>query len=414
MALLHAMHDWARSRIAAVATFDHATGPHARSATALVCRTAGELGLPVVTERARHAGRSEAEWRAARWTFLNRHANALGARVATAHTRDDQLETVVQRVLRGAGARGLAALAADGPVVRPWLAVTRADVARWAEAHGVRWLDDPSNTDRRHQRVRVRHDLLPAIARVDPGFTGHMLALGERAATWRRDVELLVDAVLQDAPLTECGPGIWQFPYAGIARWPATSLAVLWPALLARCGITLTGEGTERLVRFTIGASRAGELQLPGGVAVVRRRAILEIRSGTAVRRELAARVASRREVSVGSSIRWPGWRIEPVAWDGLGEGRSPDLAAFPASGAVVVRGWQPGDRLVTQPEGAGRRISRYLAEAGVPRLDRVGWPVVLLDGEVVWVPGICRGLAAPHRSGRSDFIWYRSEREFG
>jgi len=411
MALLHAMARWGYDRVAIVATFDHGTGAHARDAADLVAAESRRLGLPVVRQRALRPGRNEAEWRDARWAFLQRVAMAHRARVATAHTQDDQLETIVQRWLRGAGARGLAALAARGPVVRPWLALRRAQLDAFRNAHAIASLVDPANLDRRHQRVRVRHDLLPLYEHVDPGFRSAMLALGERAAEWRDDVDRLVARL----PWSQLADGVWQLERSSVALWSEAQLAVVWPAMLASLGVTLCGQGTRRLIRFTIGESRAGELRLPHGVVVVRRSDWLEVRVGEATTTAEAARSSIARTVAVGTHIRWPGWRIAPLSSPPPQPGHDlpPDWASFPAGGVVEVRRWQAGDRICTAAAPAGRRISRYLAECGVPRLDRRGWPVVLLDGDVVWVPGVCRGLAAPHRSGRSDLIWYRSEREF-
>src|SRR5688572_4731162 len=103
MALLYATAKWAPERIAAVATFDHGTGVHATEATSLVAAEGRRLGLTVVRERARVTASTEAAWRDARWSFLHRVARAHRARVATAHTRDDQIETVFMRALRGSG-----------------------------------------------------------------------------------------------------------------------------------------------------------------------------------------------------------------------------------------------------------------------------------------------------------------------
>ena len=195
MALMRAVALWAPDRLAAVATFDHGTGGYATAAAALVATDARRLGLTVVRERARTSAQSEAGWRDARWRFLRRVAKAYGARVATAHTRDDQAETIVMRLMRGAGTRGLAALAAPSDIVRPWLPVARAEVAAWATAEGIPFLDDPMNASRQFQRGRVRHELLPALEAVRPGITATMLELGERAAAWRRDLETYVDAM---------------------------------------------------------------------------------------------------------------------------------------------------------------------------------------------------------------------------
>jgi tRNA(Ile)-lysidine synthase len=412
MVLLHAMARWAPARIATVATFDHGTGAYAREAASLVVATARRWGVPVVRQRAVKPATTEAAWRDARWGFLRRVASAHGARVATAHSADDQLETIVQRLLRGAGARGLAALAAPSPIVRPWLEVSRAALRAYATAHQVPALEDPANRDRRHQRVRVRLDLLPALEAASPGVGADLLRIGGAAARWRGDMEALV----RQLPWREVSPSVWQLDRQSVAGWTADMLAVLWPALLGPLGITLTADGTRRVIRFTIGSARAGELQLPGGAVVVRSKAVFEVRGPAQVARRDAATRASARQGAAGTVLTWPGWRFAPLS-DPPGEQgarHDPWVAAFPAGTALEVRHWEPGDRIVTARAGAGRRIARYLSEAGIPRLDRSGWPVVLEQGTVVWVPGVCRGLAAPHRSGRSDLIWYRSEREFG
>jgi len=412
MVLLHALVRWAPQRIATVATFDHGTGAYAREAASLVVATARRWGAPVVRQRAVQQATTEAAWRAARWGFLHRVAEAHHARVATAHSADDQLETIVQRLLRGAGARGLAALAAPGPIVRPWLDVPRGMLRAYAIAHGVPMLEDPANQDRRHQRVRLRLDVLPALEAASPGVGADLLRIGRTAARWRADMETLV----QRLPWREVAPRVWHLDRERVAGWSDDLLAVLWPALLGPLGIILTADGTRRLIRFTTGSARAGELQLPGGAVVVRSGAVFEVRTPVQVARRDAAVRASARQGAAHTVLAWPGWRFVPVGAPPAEQGDAGDpwVAAFPVGTALEIRHWEPGDRIVTARAGAGRRIARYLSEAGIPRLDRGGWPVVLEDGEVVWVPGVCRGVAAPHRSGRSDLIWYRSEREFG
>lgn len=257
-----------RADIVAVGTFDHGTGPPAERAARLVEAEGGLRSVPVVSGRREPGGeRREAAWRAARWKFLSSWAKELAATVVTAHTRDDQLETVVMRVLRDprhTSVRGLAAMYAPSPVVRPLLGVGRSDVAAYAAAHQVRYVDDPSNADRAYLRNRVRLDLLPALEAACPGFGAEFIGIARRAAAWRESVERIVDTLgaQQLPPLV--------VPLGPLRTLPAEALAVLWPAIAGRAGIVLDWRGTERLVAFTAAGKTGGRIPLSGGAEVER------------------------------------------------------------------------------------------------------------------------------------------------
>ncbi len=419
MVLLQAMARWAPERIAAVATFDHGTGQHATDAASLVAAESRRLGLTVVRERSRTTGHTEAAWRRARWNFLERISRAYRARVATAHTRDDQLETVVMRLLRGAGPRGLAALAAPSAVVRPWLGVSRAELARWAALEQVAYLDDPMNVSRAFLRGRVRHELLPALESASPGFSDEMLAVAERAAAWRRDVERHVDQIgLAVSALR----GRVSCPAGPLEATSGEGRAVLWPAICARADVTLDANGTRELVRFTTGGRRGSSIRLAGGAVVLRRGATPEEGQGDRfeVRRGAPRRPPDALTPWCGVSEAMPP-RFGRFRWRRLHAAPTPGSSAeqelwtvgLPRGEQVTLRVWAAGDRIRTAGAPAGRRVTRYFAEAHVSALDRPSWPVVLVNDEPVWVPGVCRALAAPSRPGRPELIWYRCEPEF-
>jgi len=269
-----------RSDAVAAATFDHGTGPAAEQAALLVELEGARRSVAVVSgRRAGTEPPGEAAWRAARWEFLAGWAREFAATVVTAHSRDDQLETVVMRVLRDprhTSARGLAAMYARSPVARPLLDVKRADIAAYAAANEVRYMDDPSNLSRGHFRNRVRLDLLPALERASPGFGRELLALARRAARWRESVEQLVDAlgVKVLPPLV--------VPVASLASLPPQALAILWPAIAARAGVALDWRGTERLVAFTKVGKPGGRIPLSGGAGVARTASTFVLRASAA------------------------------------------------------------------------------------------------------------------------------------
>ena len=115
MALASQLYDERPELLAAIATFDHGTGPAACAAADLVREWATCRGVKVHVGRGEGLPRREAAWRQARWVFLNSVAAVYGVPVATAHTEDDQAETVFMRLLRHSGVRGLAGLLAAGP-----------------------------------------------------------------------------------------------------------------------------------------------------------------------------------------------------------------------------------------------------------------------------------------------------------
>lgn len=176
VALLHALRETGRRRGFRVvaAHLDH--GLRADSPQdAAFCRNLCErfdvpihVGKADVRGRARrdHAGIEDAA-REERYAFLRGVAEKEGATaIAVAHTRDDQAETFLLRLVRGAGSSGLGAMRPRaGHVIRPLLGVTRIDVIEHLRAHGLEWRDDPSNRDLRIARNRVRHELLPYLER---------------------------------------------------------------------------------------------------------------------------------------------------------------------------------------------------------------------------------------------------------
>lgn len=457
MVLLDATLAVARAQVRLVATYDHGTGEAARHAVRHVRAAARAVGVPVRVGRraatARGAGATEAAWRAARWAFLRRAARFAsrdGGRVliATGHTADDQVETVAMRVLRGAGARGLAGMLAPSTgVVRPLLGVSAEDVAAYAAARGLAWVEDPGNASSRHLRNRVRRDLLPALVHVRSTLRADLLRLASAAALWRRQVDEVAAALAtrcagDAAASTEDG---WPLvALADLADYEAAELRVLWPALLARAGVRVDRRGTARLAAFTtrragyLAAGRApvGSAPVAGGVRVVVERWrgggspdwVLVVRRGPAH----PADDVPGGPLPLEAGDRWVvfgAWRFRLAPGD-LGHVAARALAWpgewrvwLTADRAYSVRGWQPGDRWCAGPEGPARRVKRFLADRHVPAAERAGWPVVVADaghaadaprGEIVWIPGVRRSDAAPARPGQPGLLLLLCERTRG
>lgn len=276
MVMLHAAAAVLPPRRIVVATFDHGSGPHAAAAAALVERVAMSYGVTVVIGRGDTVDRpSEALWREARLSFLRAAAMEFGATISMAHTRDDQVETVLFRELRSAGTRGLAGLAAPGNIRRPLLQFGRADIADYARRAGVEWVDDPTNLDRGFARNRLRHELLPALRAVSPSIEQDLLAIGEEAARWRVDLDRAIDESILYSVGQDCVLQVSREPLAGYSD---DALGIIWPALLGRVGLAADRRGTRRLVSFTKEGSTGQRIPLSGGWTVYRKRRGFEVR----------------------------------------------------------------------------------------------------------------------------------------
>lgn len=283
MVLLDAFAAVRRSELAAVATFDHGTGTAATRAARLVERTSLAHELPVVSGALpAGAATTEGEWRAARWRFLRGWAEELKATIVTAHTWDDQVETVVLRILRGAGARGLAGMlahASGGQPERPLLGVHRADIAAYARARRVPFHEDPSNAIVVHQRNRVRLEILPALERAQPGLSAWCWEISVRAAALRRDLSRFVDEQLAPRATPE---GTLVIRAAALRALVASEWALLWPELAARVGVAMDRRGIERAAAWATTARPGSRIPLSAGAGIERTASTFVLRGGAA------------------------------------------------------------------------------------------------------------------------------------
>lgn len=379
-----------------VAILDHGTGPLATEACALAAAVAASHGLPVITDRLPPGPRTEAAWRAGRWRFLRSVAEREAAAVVVGHTRDDQVETVMMRLLRGASARGMAGLYAESSVERPFLRVTRADIVRYATQRGIRYVEDPDNLAVAHLRNRVRLNILPAIRAVHPEFETALLALARDAARWRQKVESVADEFLLEA----ASPGRVQADADGLKQLDRSGRMVIWPALAARAGVTVDRRGLERLTDLVDG--RTGDrVPLSGGFEAVRGQDAITLR-----------RVRSR---AAPPSPLADGTRFGPFVFTAEHASTPPSPGdpwriQLPSTSKPVVREWVAGDRLTLNGSSFRRRVKRYFADAGIPGPLREGWPVVMVGPDIVWIPGVRSTTGVPTENG--DSIEYRCQRQ--
>jgi tRNA(Ile)-lysidine synthase len=376
-----------------VATFDHASGAHSTRAASLVADTALTYGLPAVVGRAQGTDRTEAAWRAARWEFLRSVSQRVGGAVITAHTRDDQIETVLMRALRGAGARGLAGLRASSRVRRPFVDVRRDELQVYARARTLRWVEDPSNRSALYLRNRLRHDLLPALERVRPALGEELLELGVRAAAWRHELAALIDASIRYAVRREADGKTLDIPAAELTGLTTDILGIVWPELAARAGVVLDRRGTMRAAEFTLSSKVGGRIQLSGGWQLIRSREWFELR------RLETTSGGEDNGIALVAPLTWRAWRFSTTGEAADGD---PWQLSVSAKLALRVRPWRPGDRLTVRHGDrlVMRKVKYFLSDARISGHIRARWPVVLAGDEIVWIPGVRRSDAATARSG--------------
>jgi tRNA(Ile)-lysidine synthase len=277
LALLHALRVLAGPRDwrLAVLTVDHGLRPGSAADAAFVADHAKALGLParVLTltpadlEAHRPAG-PEAAARAARYAALWPAADALGCRwLATGHTLDDQAETVLLQLLRGAGLDGLAGMSVrSGRLLRPLLDVRRAQTRACCAAAGLPWREDPSNATDTPLRNRVRHHLLPLLEDLRPGATTTLARTATLAADERAWLDPLVAATL--ATVEGGGEARLLLDADGLAGLPVALGRRVVREVARRAEVTMPDAATcDRVLGLAVAADGT-VTRWPGGAAV--------------------------------------------------------------------------------------------------------------------------------------------------
>jgi tRNA(Ile)-lysidine synthase len=340
----------------------------------------------------------EAEARRARYRALAARAAAVSAtRIATGHTADDQAETVLMRLLQGAGPRGLAGISPErGPFIRPLLEARRAEILAHLASRGLAWIEDATNRDPRFLRNRMRHGILPVL--VETFGPRIVESLGRSAALCRglvADLERRADSDL--ARLAKRGPDGIVLPVGELARLPGEVAA----ELLLRAATEL-GESRPRRAA----AHRAiRRLLQPGAPPRAVRTGRLSMERSGAWLRVGPTRLPTLppRRIEVPGSLALPeiGLRLTAAVVARTPDStvpREPCRVAFDADrlpSMLDVRPRRAGDRFVPFGAPGERRLKSFLIDAGIPRWERARIPLVEAAGEIIWVAGVRRGQAA-------------------
>jgi tRNA(Ile)-lysidine synthase len=241
------------------------------------CRALCEqLGVALHVERARRSGQRgegnvQAWAREVRYAAARELAREGDALIATGHTASDQVETILYRLAASPGRRALLGMAAsERGVVRPLLALTRAQTAAYCEARGLRWREDESNLDRRYARARVRGDLIPALRSVHPAAEANVL----RTAQLLREEADLLDELVEDELR-----GRAMISLARLRELPAALARLVVVRLAENAAGTYVPQAGSRVAEILALGERGGraELHIGGLVSAVVQGGVLEV-----------------------------------------------------------------------------------------------------------------------------------------
>ena len=398
------------------AHLDHRMRAHSGDDAAWVQRICDEWGVAFHLRTAAEPVGSEAEGRELRYAFFEevRLGAGAGAVTMTGHTADDQAETVLFRIARGSGPRGLRGVHPRRPpsLIRPLLPFWRRELEAFAADRGIPSREDPSNRDQRWTRNRLRHHILPALEEAVPGAAAALVSLAGTSRLESDALDELLDQGIDrltvaarpcapEHPAPPADPPPLRLDREALAAASDPVLTLLLRRAVSRLGGRAGQAATDDLLRFVRRAPSGRRIAMAGGVIVEHRLGELRIRRGEDDGPEPVGPGSPvlRIHAEPGEAAFASGhWRAD-VAWGPVPRGGFPLVARF-LPGVVpfplLMRPWAQGDR-IEMPYGK-KKVKKILLEARIPADRRPGFPVLAdAKGAVVWIPGV----AGPHAPTR-------------
>ena len=405
-----------------VAHFDHRLRPESQADLAFVQGYALAKGLPFVSAdgdvslyAGEHGLSIEEAARQMRYAFLFRTAREQAAQaLAVGHTADDQVETVLMHLLRGAGLDGLKGMSYRGfiesfdrdiPLVRPLLGVWRVETEAWCRSHDLDYRVDVTNADTAYARNRLRHEIIPLLENYNPRARAHIHRMASHLAGDQRLLVQLTEESFQSC-LQAGGEGYLVFDRKLMAALdPALSARVIRLAAfrLVKELRDFDADAVDRILAAVIQSQDSWQTDLPGGlrlrisagqICLMTWEADLPDQDWPQIGEDSAGKLACPGELALGR-----GWmlRAEPVepSVDILRtalENRDPNQAWLDPgdrSGDLFVKRAPNGQRLVPLGMTSGsQKLSDFWVNVKLPQKARAGWPVVYCEGDLAWLPG--------------------------
>jgi len=410
--LLHALADAGELHLIGVVHFNHQLRAAADEDERFAAGIAASLDLPFICDREDVAARAARDGRSledaahtARHAFFARaRVNAGASVVALGHTRDDQAETVLLRLLRGAGPRGLAGMhPRNGPVVRPLLTCRREELRAWLAERQLPFREDETNHDVSIPRNRIRGELLPLLqARFNPGIV-EVLAdqadLARDAVGWMDAAAADLDAAIVRRSRTTDGAARCEIDVEGLGAAPvALQRALLWRLMSEVAAPRPIGYGHVEAARRLIGEPGGTRVDLPGQrLQRIAAKVVLTGRAPGALGRPAPeAGTVFRFPLSIPGEVVLAdaGWAVSADASESaiVSTVQGPDVAQVRrdlCNGRLAVRNRRPGDRFRPVGLDGQKKLQDYFVDRKVARERRDTVPLVVDDSDrIVWVAG--------------------------
>ena len=323
--------------------------------------------------------------------------------VATAHTLDDQAETVLAKFLRGAWTEGLSGIHPviefpEGRIVRPLLETTRGDVEAFLGERQQTWREDSSNRHLTFTRNRIRHELLPLLEGWNRRLRQHLSQMAELAldeeSWWEAEIARLApQLILPGRPIRGGGRAAAEGLAIDLTKLAAQPVAVQRRFLRYVAGQLDAAPdfvATEALRRLALQGRAGQKCELAQGLRAERTHRELRLTVGPASKEAKDGAEPAEYEIEVPGEVDAPafGMRLKIALTDALAASTL-RVATNPENARAVLRSWKPGDRVRLRYSGGSRKVKEVLERLKVTGSDRAMWPVLALNGRIIWMRGV-------------------------
>ncbi len=313
-------------------------------------------------------------------------------KVATAHTLDDQAETVLLRLMRGAGTKGLAGIYPEvkvegGSIVRPLLGARRTELRAWLESQGQTWREDATNADLSFTRNRVRHKLLPLI---ETEFGSAPLERLAETAEIARAEEEYWESGLPPLSREQTADGEYSLSIAALLQQPLAIRRRLVRAAAEKLNASLDFQHVEQVLALAQ-SGRRRTISLPNGLCASADKGTLRVRTEQAESevQPFAYKLSVPGEIEI-AELRCR-IRFRLISGNRALAACNPQQLLSPTlnGSELVIRNWRAGDRFWPLHSKSDKKIKELLKPDCVPAALRALWPLAEHEGKIVWVRGL-------------------------